>query len=212
MSVVDLQNRLTLNWNDFCNYLKSSDSYIYIDGNKILPSDGPASLDMSVGDRWFNCRDGIFYDIDEKDLHIEPHQSVIIETEQRIALPFNVFGLVTGKGKFIYKGMFTSTGKIDPGFNSKLLIGFYNGSMKPVALKKGDVFCSCCFFQMESSLDIPLRPHSDLFEGKILQPPILTRAKNWWSNNWKYMTPIIVSLLSAIVSITTLFIKTTGGK
>ena len=201
MSVVDLHARLTSDWEDFNRWLKSSNSLIYIDGKVLVADNGPACLELSVGHRWLNHRDGSFYRIPEEGLQIKPHQSVVVETEQRLALPLNVFGLVTGKGKYIFQGVFISSGKIDPGFNGELRIGFHNGGEKPIALKPGTPFCSACFLAMESTMSMPLRAYQSqpVSRSQFLSAPV--RLGIWFRKNWVVIVPIIISTAAVIVSI-----------
>ena len=201
MSVVDLNCRLTQDWSVFNRYLKSSDSLIYIEGPIIIADNGPASLDLSVGHRWLDHRDNSLYLVPKEGLEIGPHQSVIVEALQRIALPLNVFGLVTGKGKYIFQGVFVSSGKIDPGFNGRLKIGIYNGREKTLVLKEGEPFCSCCAFQMESSLDVPLRSYETQQTLKESGRSRKTQITNWLASNWKTLIPILISLVAIAVAL-----------
>jgi hypothetical protein len=201
MSVVDLGSRLAGNWEKFHRYQRSSDSLIYIEGPIVLGNDGPAALNLSIGGSWFNERDGSAYLISKDGLLVRPHQAVVIETQQRMALPLNVFGLVTGKGKFIFQALFISPGKIDPGFNGRLKIGVFNGGTKAVLLKQGEPFCFACFFEMESGLEMPLREYEAPQASRISLPPFRGRVAHWMSENWPSAIPIALSLMALIVSI-----------
>jgi len=201
MSIVDLKSRLTLDWNAFNEYMKSSDSLICIDGPIILADDGPAAVDLSIGDRWLDHRDNTQYLIPKEGLHLKPNQSTVVVTQQRIALPLNVFGLVTGKGKYIFQGVFISSGKVDPGYNGRLKIGLYNGSEHTIVLKTGEPFYSCCFFQMESSLDAPLRSYETEPTLRPSHLPRRVRIANWLKVSWKAIIPMIISLVAVIVAL-----------
>lgn len=53
MSVIDLETRLTKNWDDYHRNLKSSDSLIFIEPYNFNIDDGPSSLDLTVGERFY---------------------------------------------------------------------------------------------------------------------------------------------------------------
>jgi dUTPase len=201
MSVVDLSARLTDDWDNFNRYQKSSDSLIFVEGPIALGNDGPAALNLFIGQSWFNERDGSSYLIPPDGLLIRPHQVAVIETQQRLALPLNIFGFVTGKGKFIFQALFISSGKIDPGFNGRLRIGVYNGGEKSVLLKPGESFCFACFLEMESCLEAPLREYEVPQASRISLLPLRTRTANWLAEHWYHAIPIVISLIAVIVSI-----------
>ncbi|MGI6555141.1 MAG: dCTP deaminase domain-containing protein [Bacillota bacterium] len=200
MSVVDLRTRVTNDWNKFNHFLKSSDSLIYVEGTINLPENGPASLDLSLGPQWYDPKSQKYYSIEEKGVFIKPGEAVVLETAQRIGVPFNVFGIVTGKGKFIYKGVFVSTGKIDPGFNNKLLIGVFNGGRETINIRRDEDFCSCCFFQTESNIDIPLRIYPESSSKIFSNEPVSQKVKTWYLKNWKVLVPILISICSLVVA------------
>ena len=201
MSVVDLHARLTDDWEDFNRWVRSSDSLIYIDGKVLIADNGPASLELSVGQRWLNHRDGSFYRVPAEGLQVRPHQAVVVETEQRLALPLNVFALVTGKGKYIFQGVFISSGKIDPGFNGKLKIGFHNGGETTISLMPGTPFCTTCFLELESTMAMPLRAYESQPASEAEFLPTSTRLGIWLRTNWAAIVPIVISTAAVVVSI-----------
>ena len=181
MSLVDLKHRLTTDFEQFQKWKRSSDSLVYISASddtklKELLFDAPSSLDLTVGDQWFSCADNAFWKIPSSGVTIKPQTSVVLETEQRVGVPLNVFGLVTGKGHYIFQAVIISPGKIDPGFANKLRIGVFNGGTQPITLQSGTAFCSCCFFSLESGRDVaseritqePSRTHKELPRRKRL--------------------------------------------
>ncbi len=115
MSLINLRHRLTRDLREFDRYSRSSDSLIYVD-REIEPGDGDASLDLTVGEAWFHGGDNTEYRIQGDGLSLKPDQSCVVETNEQIGVPANAFGLVTGKGKFIFQGVLVSPCKIDPGF------------------------------------------------------------------------------------------------
>jgi len=147
MSVLDLTERLTQDLDQFEKLNKSSDSLVLV--NPHLAPDG-SSIDLSVGTNWFDCKDGKSYLIPQEGFDLHANGFAVIETNEIVALPHNVFGMVVGKGTQIFSGMLISPSKIDPTFHDHLRIGVFNSGRGSIRLKNGEPFCSCCFFMMES--------------------------------------------------------------
>ena len=154
MSVVNLSKRHTNQWDEVHEHLQSPDSMIYInEGNNI----NPTSMDLEVGSAYIVPGSNQTFAISETEgLKIKPHESVVIYTKQRVKLPYNVFGVITGKGTYIFKGCFLSAGKIDPAFEGHLKIGFYNGGNSSVKLETGKAFATAFFLNTDVTLTAPL--------------------------------------------------------
>ncbi|WHX49379.1 hypothetical protein QNH46_01415 [Paenibacillus woosongensis] len=156
--IVDLKNRVTTELRSYNNYIKSSDSLLYISKLNVK-EDNACSLEFTVGDV-YSTGNQQWTDFPEEGILLKCNESVIIETNEEIGVPFNMFGLVTGVGRNIQKGLFVSTGKIDPGFRARLKIGILNTNKKKQILKKGDLLCTCFFVQLESCIDAPFKEYS----------------------------------------------------
>jgi len=206
VSIVDLQNRLTTNYDDFYKLNKSSDSLVYVKGT-ILIDDGPATLDLSVGDSWFDCTNNTYYEIPLGGFSLKSGTSAVIETEQTIGMPANVFGLVTGKGTYIFKGIQISSCKIDPGFCSTLRIGLYNAGQQTVSFQRGDAFCSCCFFELESHVDAPSRRDTLVPKNPPTRFPTRQKIATYLKKEWRWLLTLALSILAFIVAIWGFFRK-----
>lgn len=206
MSVVDLETRLTKSWDDYNNNLKSSDSLIFIEPHSYNIDDGPSSLDLTVGDRFFFHDHGQHFTITNDGVYIEPFNALLLETEQRVCLPLNIFGIVIGKGHQIFQGTFISSGKINPGFKGKLNIGLYNGSRKRIHIKRGQPLCSCVFFQMESNMSSPLKSYDSKNQ---IENVYLTKLQKL-VNIYKANIQLITHILSIIALIVALFVGLTN--
>ncbi|HEX4808660.1 MAG TPA: hypothetical protein VH325_07015 [Bryobacteraceae bacterium] len=136
MGVLDLSVRMTDSWDSYHKYASSSDSLVFISPLPQL-TDGPSSVDLMVGERCYKQNEDRYFLIGEG-VTLGARQSLLVDTAEKVATPYNVFGLVTGKGSQIFKGTFISTGKINPGFNNKLKIGIYNGSNNPFIIRRGE--------------------------------------------------------------------------
>lgn len=150
MTVIDIQRRSTRDLGEFEHYSNSSDSLIYID----IPSnfDQHCSLELVVGKRRFVSHREAAVPIASNGLVLRSGEFAIIEVGQKLVVPNNAYGMVTGKGHLIFKGILISPAKIDPGFRGALRIGVFNTGGVPVTFKTGETFCSCVFFAIESEL------------------------------------------------------------
>ena len=198
MSVVDLCNRATADWDAFNRCVRSCDSLIFFEKAVPLISDPPGSIDLCVGSRWFDPAQDLFYAVEDSGLQVKAHSCAVIEVEQRLALPHNVMGFVTGKGRFIFQSAMISTGKIDPGFDGRLRIGFFNASSQVIELRRSDPFCSCCFLNTESEAKNPKRYETEP-TARISPIPRSVLMKRFLADNWKAILPIAISVIALIV-------------
>ena len=180
MALINLNKRVTDKWEVRCDNLESPDSFIYIKDRANEKVANPASMEIEVGDVYILPRNGQQYKIPEEGLSIDPKQSVVIYSRQKISLPYNAFGLITGKGNYIFQGCFISSGKIDPGFDGFLKIGFYNGSNKQILLKKGIGFASVFFINTDFTM-------SSSLEDYQTAPPVNTQKISRHTILWNYI-------------------------
>ena len=198
MSIVSLEKRITKNWDDFEAYKCSSDSYIFIKDSYITDAEGPDCLALTVGNCWYD--NGRYINIDKKKgLKVRPHASIVLETAEDIALPLNTYGLLFGAGSNIYRGAFISGGKIDPGFQGKLKIGFHNGSDNTIVLKQGDKLAYCIFVIAENSLIN--KPFSHALTPPIVVMTLREKLTRWLMRNSYELFAIIIAAASLITSI-----------
>jgi dUTPase len=174
---------------------------ILVEGDVFV--DGSQSLDLSVGEFWIDTRDGCHYTIPSEGVTIPPQASVVISTHQRVQIPPDVFGLVMGKGRYIFDGLLVSPGKIDPHFVGRLRIGVFNSSRKPIVLKQQDRFCAVSFIQMEEPDESGVK-HSELVPNGVAQPlPLLKRVSLWMQVNgdrWFRVVAALITLAAALIA------------
>jgi deoxycytidine triphosphate deaminase len=200
MSLINLCHRLTRDPGEFDRCSRSSDSFIFVD-REIEPGDGDASLDLTVGEAWFHGGDNVEYRIQDDGLSLKPGDSCVVETNERIGVPANAFGLVTGKGKYIFQGVLVSPGKMDPGFFQRLRIGLYNGGRKTAQLKKGEPFCTVCFLELDPSFD-RVRRKGDLRPYPLVEKfPITETLKAFVKKDWGWILSILISIVSLAIAI-----------
>lgn len=98
MSVIDLAKRSTSDWNETYKHLQSTDSVVFFtpyNKDKV----GPVSMDIEVGDAYILPGSNESFKIPREGIKVKPKESIVVYTKQRFKLPYNVFGVVTGKGK-----------------------------------------------------------------------------------------------------------------
>jgi deoxycytidine triphosphate deaminase len=206
MSVLDLQRRITTELNQFNAYKRSPDSFVLVEGDVNLPDDCKVALDLSVGTSWYDHQRKSFWEIPDEGLTVAARSSAVIETAQKFRMPYNVFGLVTGKGRLIFQAVIICPGKIDPGFIGRLRIGLYNASDHAIVLERNEAFCSCCFFNLESDVEVSIR--TEMQPPVLVEPvPLKVRARRFWERNWDKLLTIGFTALATTAAIITIFVK-----
>lgn len=194
MAVVDLLSRSSDN-NAFCEKSKlSPESLIYISPKPLSEHLSPISCDLTIGVECYCPNVGKKYTLDENGIKVKSGESVVIYTNEHIRTPFNVFGLVTGKGKYIYQGCMVASGKIDPGFDGLLKICFYNGSKRSVILRPNEPFCTVFFIDTAYTLSAPLDASMERTKPIDTAVGRFRRVCIWVNKNWLSLIPIPVSI------------------
>lgn len=194
MPIVNLKKRITTDQEKYNNHMKSSDSLIFVQGQYAIDQSGTDCLALSVGDCWYE--NGRYIKIPDEGVKVKARSSIVFMTQEKIATPLNVYGLIFGAGTNIYTGGFLSTGKIDPGYVGRLKIGYYNGSSKSIVLKRGERLGYCLFFTSEH--EIKTHPIIDSGEQpRIIKLSKLERVKRFVNNN----ISVIISAVSAVMAV-----------
>lgn len=199
MSIIDVRERITDNWDNYQKKLHSSDSSIFCDPLDITKAT-ISILDISVGAHYYNSSMKKL-DVPECGIMVKNGEFVVIETLELIAIPNNILGVVSGKGTFIVRGIFISGGKIEPGFKDRLKIGFLNMSSEPLLIKSKTAFAACFFINTETTISIqPLE-----YEKSPNLPSVKKHTKmlrsNWLNSNIYNIITVLTALGALIVSI-----------
>lgn len=197
MAIVDLKSRLSSE-RDICEASKmSAESLIFIDSKVDLAEGNPMSIDLKVGDICLLPGDSRTYRIDEHGIKVKPRQSVVIYSKEKFVLPLNVFGLVTGKGKYIFQGCMVASGKIDPGYRGNLKVCFFNGGRSTVTIKPGDIFCTVFFMDGDCTLMSPLTDYQENPNPSLSTYGYCEKLKEWFGNNWYKALSIVFPAIAA---------------
>lgn len=195
MSAILLKRRLTSSEDDFRKSLRSDDSLILI--SPLPEACDPVSADLSAGDRIFESTTSTQRAIPAGGITLRPRRAIVVYTNERVCVPHNVFGIVSGKGSLIYHGVFVSHGKIDPGFQDYLRVGILNGSDRPIQIKPGMLICSCSFFQMDSHIQDVSRTSA----REPVKPPRPTAGQAlgaFWSAYWQWVIGTFITGLTVV--------------
>ena len=196
MSIIDLTKRTTNSWDEYAQNISAQDSKIFVNDKVLLDNDSPACLLLTIGDSYLSK--GAPMQIPDSGVKIPPNKTVVFETKQQIALPYNVFGLVTGVGSNIFNSGFVSSGKIDSGYKGKLKIAYYNGNDRSIVFKKDDLVACCTFWNTDYSIRYQLQNyHSDVMPDL---EQISTPSKIWrgFKKNWYSILALVVSAIAII--------------
>nr|WP_154894449.1 hypothetical protein [Paenibacillus xylanexedens] len=208
--IVDIKRRTTKDWELYKKYIKSIESYIYLDketSDSGLKEGETASLDFTVGKRWFNLNDSRWYTIPKEGVILKSNEGATFETYEHLALPMNIFGVVTGVGRHIYRGGMISPGKIDPGFSGRLRIGFYNSSKSKKIIKPGDTLCSCYFLHMEETISTQLTRNAPEPETSTVYNKRRLLFNSFIRTSWQSIIPMLIAAISLIITVYINFFK-----
>lgn len=102
---------------------------------------------LSIGDEYVSLRDPLNPKRIDRQVTIEPGETVLILTEEYIALPKNIVGLVIPKARLIFEGILINATRVDPTWYGKLLIAVTNITKNRITMDKGKTFCSIYFIE-----------------------------------------------------------------
>jgi deoxycytidine triphosphate deaminase len=107
------------------------------------------TYDLTVGNQYASLRYGeeirVLQPTDS--VRIDPGETVIILTDEYVALPKTVAALVVPRARQIFRGMLINATRIDPSWYGKLAVGVTNLSKEQINTSPGESFCSCIFME-----------------------------------------------------------------
>jgi len=120
----------------------------------------PFSYDLSIGDEAYSLRDKELRKLSLA-YEIEPGETVIILTEENIALPPHYSATVWPRFNFVREGVFQSMVKIDPTWRGHLAVALVNLSPARYPIKRGNLFGTLIIYELTRSSKYHLcRPHN----------------------------------------------------
>ena len=197
MSIVAIQNRVTKDLDEFERLKLSDDSKIFCSE----PSLENFSITLTIGDQWasnVSRADPSMYMIDGDTITLRPLSSVVIEVNENISLPYNIFGLITQKGSaFLERGLIIGSGKVDPSFSGHLQVLIFNSTRKPVTLKRKEVIANLMFFRTDTTIQSPIFEKKQTARIKTKSP--LSKIAEFFASDMKYTLSLFVTILTSSV-------------
>ncbi len=198
MSLISLINRLTNSTDEFESFLSSDQSLIFSDGNHIEEW----SIELTVGQLWGNVsKDSPVAMYQVKDsVNIPAKSSVMIEVEEEIRIPNNIYGLIVPKGSLLLdNGIMMATTKIEPRFYGKLRILFFNTTNRKKTLPLGTIIASTVFF----STDLTITSQQPRSRRSVIetQKSFLKSFFDFSQINYQWLVTTVLALFALIISI-----------
>jgi hypothetical protein len=201
MAVVDLSRRVTQDQDEYTYNKRSKESLVFVRGGENIQIQSDTTFNITVGEVWYNSERHADTRIGKKGIRLKPQKYIVLKTEQYLAIPYNVCGIVVGKGNNIFNGGVISTGKIVPGYKGELRIGYYNAGSETIILHKGDLLGSCIFFDTEATL---IEESIDATYDKVPVLEYISRRRRIWElflDNWYKIFSLLFSLAAIVVSL-----------
>jgi len=109
----------------------------------------PASYNLSIGGSFVYDTMNFRYKSEDKQIAIKPHQFLLGTSYEKITLPDNIVGQVSGRSSYARLGLFihTCAGYIDPGFSGEITFELYNCSNNPICIDIGDEIAQITFIE-----------------------------------------------------------------
>lgn len=125
------------------------------------------TYDLTIGDEAFSTRDHSKINIkEEKELSIQPGETMLILTCEYIALPRNISGLIEMRARHVFEGVIASATKVDPTWYGKLTIAIANHSKNILKFRYGEKFCSLILMYLNTDSEKNLTKESTPYLGQ----------------------------------------------
>jgi deoxycytidine triphosphate deaminase len=213
MSIINLLNRVTQDKLVFDKSKTSDKSLIFTNASTIEDF----TLELKLGEYWSErlvAGRTEMYKIEGNSVQIRPKSCVVIETEEEINIPNNLYGIILAKGdKILSKGVFCATSKIKPGHYGHLQILLFNSSDSKVEIEKGTIIASTIFFRTEITPEFiqPTTRANQYVEKEkgFLKNFVKSLKDNHRNNPYDFWFKIITLILTIFASASgALFIRT----
>lgn len=153
--------------NDILGMIKEGS--LRIDGFR-EPNLTPNGYDVTIEEIWVPSTD-----LRKKDgvVSVPARSWFVIGTKEYLVLPDTIVGEIWIRTTWVRKGILSSFGRIDAGFNGNLTFSAYNASNGPVELTIGDRFAQVVFEELRSPPAKSYKERSGNYQGQrgiTLQP------------------------------------------
>lgn len=124
-----------------------------------------ASYDLRIGPEYKDHRDreggikGIKRDLPiGEQIELLPGAAVIIQTEEDVHFPRNMFGYIVPKVGLLQQGISNTVSKVDPGYDGPLLVTLFNLGKDIVRVRRRQPFCSISLHEVIRKPNLYNRP------------------------------------------------------
>jgi len=160
------------------------------------------AIELKVGACWsrkYGPTTNEMVQINTEGVRLEAGESIVVEVEEALAIPYNMYGLVIPTGSlFLDSGIIIAAAKIEPSFTGKLKLRLVNISGDRRTLKRHQKIASAIFFSTELT-----EFHPEVGKAVVAVehlPPRLHRIGSWISANRVIVIGWLLSLLSSSVT------------
>ena len=97
---------------------------------------------------------------------VAPGKWFAVATRERVRFPPDLCGELWLRSSHIRKGIITSFGRVDAGFEGNLTLTGFNAGAAPVSLAVGDRYCQLVVVELSSKAAKPYAQRSGHFQGQ----------------------------------------------
>jgi dCTP deaminase len=123
----------------------------------------PNGYDVTIEEIWVPAENSRF----TADTAVIPGREwFVVGTKEFLQLPSDIVGGIWIRTTWVRKGILSSFGRIDAGFNGNLTFSAFNASAEPVAIPIGDRFAQVVFEEMRSAASKSYDKRSGNYQGQ----------------------------------------------
>jgi dUTPase len=205
MSVISVKDRVTEDAQRFQENVASHLSLLFLKGG--APTDS-FSVELTVGNAWserYGQGSNEMQKISDAGLKIARHGSIVIEVEEKIKVPFNMYGIIVPTGSlFLDRGILIAPAKVEPSFSGNLKLRLFNTTAFKHTIKKGDKLASIIFFSTETTKFQPEVSKKGILVDKPI--PFFNKANSWTRSNINQIITWVIAITCSSV-ISTIIVK-----
>jgi len=165
-----------------------------LDAPQLSGKSSNVSYDLRVGSEYKGHRDAEKTELPEDgELVLHPGNAVLIQSEEVVFLPRNLFGYVVPKVSLLQQGITNTLSKVDPGYNGPLIVTLFNLSKADFHLKRRDHFCSIVLHTVGEGALLYNKPGKRITGNP--REPWWPTVKNWIESNKTWLN-LLASILS----------------
>jgi len=164
------------------------------------------SYDLRVGSEYRGHQDAEKTELPSGgELLLRPGNAVLIQTEEVVFVPRNIFGYVVPKVALLQKGVSNTLSKVDPGYNGPLIVTLFNLGKKDLPLKRGEPFCSLVLHTVGAGAALYNKPGKRITGNP--REPWWPELRGWVDANYRWLSLIVSLLAGALGSIITILVR-----